>query len=59
MGCGDRHYRNIPSPCPLVLLVKTKWGQESASGSEVGKMMGNGLLVVCCIGEKLSIWAEM
>ena len=57
--CGDEYYRNIPRPCPLVLLVKTSWGQEEKSGGEVGKVMGSGLLVVCFRGEKLNIWAEM
>ena len=59
VGCGDSYHRNIPRLRPLVLLVKTSWGQDTKSGGEVGKVMGSGMLVVCFRGEKLSIWAEM
>jgi len=59
VGCGDRYYRNIPRLWTLVLLVKTSWGQEKNSGSEVGNVMGSGLFVVCFRWEELSIWAEM
>ena len=35
---------NVHKLCPLVLLVKLGWKQGSVLGSEVGKVMGIGLL---------------
>ena len=44
----------VPSQCPLVLLLKLHWKQRVAVGSEEGEGLESGVFGVCNTGKQLT-----